>query len=126
MLAGLFSATQTDAFIALARAGLRNPVRVNVAVSAAPNPVPQHSLAAAPGAGTSDLQATTATPITHWQEEALQEAAKAHKGQRTPVSLQISYMQCEADQKLGQLIRFLQVTAPICSIWQQWVGMSTV
>ena len=30
---GLFSATQTEAVEALARAGLRNPVRVNVAVS---------------------------------------------------------------------------------------------
>lgn len=33
---GLFSATQTEAVQALARAGLRNPVRVNVAVSAMP------------------------------------------------------------------------------------------
>lgn len=31
---GLFSATQTEAVEALARAGLRNPVRVNVAVTA--------------------------------------------------------------------------------------------
>ena len=30
---GLFSATQTEAVQALARAGLRNPVRVNVEVS---------------------------------------------------------------------------------------------
>ena len=30
---GLFSATQTEAVEALARAGLRNPVRVNVAVT---------------------------------------------------------------------------------------------
>lgn len=33
---GLFSATQTEAVQALARAGLRNPVRVNVAVTAVP------------------------------------------------------------------------------------------
>ena len=34
--AGLFSATQTEAVQALARAGLRNPVRINVAVAGAP------------------------------------------------------------------------------------------
>lgn len=36
--AGLFSATQTEAVEALARAGLRNPVRVNVAVTLAQPP----------------------------------------------------------------------------------------
>ena len=35
--AGLFSATQTEAVQALARAGLRNPVRINVAVAGAPS-----------------------------------------------------------------------------------------
>ena len=34
--AGLFSATQTEAVQALARAGLRNPVRINVAVAGTP------------------------------------------------------------------------------------------
>lgn len=38
--AGLFSATQTEAVEALARAGLRNPVRVNVAVTLAAAPAP--------------------------------------------------------------------------------------
>eukprot|EP00955_Chlamydomonas_euryale_P085635 364125-Chlamydomonas_euryale.AAC.7 len=44
---GLFSATQTEAVEALARAGLRNPVRINVAVTAAPA-----LLTPAPAAGT--------------------------------------------------------------------------
>ena len=38
---GLFSATQTEAVQALARAGLRNPVRINVAVTAAAAPAPK-------------------------------------------------------------------------------------
>jgi len=44
---GLFSATQTDAVAALARAGLRNAVRVRVSVAAGPAGVPASSAAAA-------------------------------------------------------------------------------
>jgi len=69
--AGLFSATQTEAVEALARAGLRNPVRVAVAV------------AAAAGAGA---------------DAALVPA----DGQR------IAYRTCQPEQKLGQLLQFLQ------------------
>ncbi len=75
--AGLFSATQTEAVEALARAGLRNPVRVAVAV------------AAAAGAGA---------------DAALVPA----DGQRTPSSLRIAYRTCQPEQKLGQLLQFLQ------------------
>ena len=45
--AGLFSATQTEAVQALARAGLRNPVRINVAVAG----VPTETVGAGAGVG---------------------------------------------------------------------------
>ena len=79
MGAGLFSATQTEAVEALARAGLRNPVRVAVAVAAAPG--------AGPGAA----------------------GAAAGAGQRTPSSLRIVFRTCHPEQKLGQLLHFLKV-----------------
>jgi superfamily II DNA/RNA helicase len=77
--AGLFSATQTEAVEALARAGLRNPVRVAVAV------------APTGGAGVG----ADAAPA-------------AADGQRTPSSLRIAYRTCQPEQKLGQLLHFLQ------------------
>ena len=108
--AGLFSATQTDAFNALARAGLRNPVRVNVAVSAASQPAP---VAAPALPSTTDMLSANCNASTSraGEVESAPDASKASQGlqQRTPASLSITYMQCEADQKLGQLIRFLQV-----------------
>lgn len=79
--AGLFSATQTDAVEALARAGLRNPVRVNVAVT-------QPREAPLPGGAT---------------------AAKAQQLQKTPTSLDIHYVIVDASDKLGELITFLLV-----------------
>ncbi|KAK9791145.1 hypothetical protein WJX73_001123 [Symbiochloris irregularis] len=95
---GLFSATQTDAVEQLARAGLRNPVRVNVAVSAATAPDAANSTPDDPEAARSaDAVAAAGTTV-----------AGSTAGQRTPTSLQISYMLCEPDQKMGQLIRFLQ------------------
>jgi ERCC4-related helicase len=64
---------------ALARAGLRNPVRVAVAVSAAGKA----------GAGG-------------------EQAAAAGLAQKTPAGLQIQYTILEADQKLPHLLAFLQ------------------
>lgn len=80
--AGLFSATQTEAVEALARAGLRNPVRVNVAVSQ-----PAVPSAADGGAG----------------------AGGQSQGQKTPSSLDIQYLVCEGTEKLAQLVTFLLV-----------------
>ncbi len=77
--AGLFSATQTEAVQSLARAGLRNPVRINVAVAGAPS-------AGAKGAD-----------------------AGGGGGQKTPSELSIRYLVCDMDQKLPYLMRFLQV-----------------
>ena len=77
--AGLFSATQTEAVQALARAGLRNPVRINVAVAG--------TLCA--GAEGGD--------------------AGGGGGQKTPSELSIRYLVCDMEQKLPYLLRFLQV-----------------
>ncbi len=82
--AGLFSATQTEAVEALARAGLRNPVRVAVAV------------APAAGAGADAAPAADGA------------GASAGAGQRTPSSLRIAFRTCQPEQKLGQLLHFLQ------------------
>lgn len=77
----------------LARAGLRNPVRINVAVSAAPTPAPgsKKSKATAGGAAAGNGHS----------------AAVAE--QKTPSTLRLQYVLCESDQKLGQLVRFLQL-----------------
>lgn len=76
---GLFSATQTEAVQALARAGLRNAVRVNVTVAAVTG-------AEAKGG----------------------ESAEGGDVQKTPRGLNIQYIVCEADEKLPQLVSFLQ------------------
>ncbi|KIZ00196.1 hypothetical protein MNEG_7763 [Monoraphidium neglectum] len=85
---GLFSATQTEAVEALTRAGLRNPVRVAVAVAAAPAP----AAAAAAARGKKGKEG----------EAAAAEAAGAGD-QVTPASLQLQYLICEVDEKMGQL-----------------------
>lgn len=84
---GLFSATQTEAVEALARAGLRNPVRVNVAVTVAQLAGP-----------------------THTSKQNCREAAPKMPNmvQRTPTSLQIQYIVCESTEKLPVLLSFLQ------------------
>ena len=67
---------------ALARAGLRNQVRVNVAVG--------------PMASTSG-------------REPEQASGQKRQQQRTPSGLQASYLVCQSDEKLGQLVHFLKV-----------------
>ena len=108
--AGLFSATQTEAVEQLARAGLRNPVRVNVVTNvAAPAPAP----AARPGAG-------QATPAAEEPQPAASPAAAAAPGtRRTPASLALQYMICESTQKLDVLAAFLQVRLCSCRQWDQ-------
>lgn len=107
--AGLFSATQTDAVSHLARAGLRNPVRVNVAVTAAPQQ-----------AG-NDIAEMNAKDGPHTSQAASQKGK-----QRTPASLQIAYMQCEPDQKLGHLIRFLQVSTTSVLASSTWLAYDRI
>ncbi|OUZ99168.1 Helicase [Macleaya cordata] len=69
---GLFSATQTEAVEELAKAGLRNPVRVEVRTEA------KDGLASSQSASS-----------------------------KTPLGLDIEYMECEADKKPSQLVDFL-------------------
>ncbi|KAK9918182.1 hypothetical protein WJX75_002016 [Coccomyxa subellipsoidea] len=82
---GLFSATQTEAVEALARAGLRNQVRVNVAVR--------------PVASTSGR-----TP----EEASGEKKGKKAEQRVTPSGLQASYLVCQSDEKLAQLVHFLK------------------
>ncbi|KAI8465769.1 MAG: DEAD-domain-containing protein [Monoraphidium minutum] len=82
---GLFSATQTEAVEALTRAGLRNPVRVAVAVAAADVPGGAAAAGAAGGGGGGEGGGT----------------------QVTPAGLSLQYVVCDVDEKMGQLIAFL-------------------
>ncbi|KAL5720926.1 RNA helicase [Ranunculus cassubicifolius] len=70
---GLFSATQTEAVEELAKAGLRNPVRVEVRTEM-------------------KKQDTTSQPLL---------------SSRTPLGLQIEYLECEAEKKSSQLVDFI-------------------
>jgi ATP-dependent RNA helicase DDX55/SPB4 len=88
---GLFSATQTEAVEALARAGLRNPVRVAVAVASS-------------GGGKSS-KGTTNT--TNGPAASLLAAAE----QATPASLAVTYTVVEPAAKLAQLAAFLAARA---------------
>ena len=84
----------------LARAGLRNPVRVNVVTGvAAPAPAPA-----------ARVGAVQATPADQEPQPAPAAAAAAAPGtQRTPASLVLQYMVCDSTQKLDVLAAFLQV-----------------
>ncbi|KAL6980752.1 DEAD-box ATP-dependent RNA helicase 18 [Sarracenia purpurea var. burkii] len=72
---GLFSATQTEAVEELSKAGLRNPVRVEVRA----------------------------------ETKSLNESSYSQQlaSSRTPSSLHLEYLQCEADKKPSQLVDFL-------------------
>eukprot|EP00908_Phaeocystis_cordata_P022001 Transcript_4409.p1 GENE.Transcript_4409~~Transcript_4409.p1 ORF type:complete len:659 (+),score=328.87 Transcript_4409:66-2042(+) len=89
---GLFSATQTRQLLQLCRAGLRNPVRVEVKVKlvAPPGaPPPAGGAGGAAAAGGADG------------------GAAAKRAQATPSSLQLYYMVCEEEQRLPQLLHFV-------------------
>lgn len=74
--AGLFSATQTEAVQALARAGLRNPVRVNVAVAAvAPQP---GGWVGAIGERAACVHVSVRLCVVVWGQGAAQAQAHAH------------------------------------------------
>lgn len=87
--AGLFSATQTEAVEQLARAGLRNAVRVCV-----------------------DVAASNTHSQQHQQQQNKQQAPvpQPNSMQRTPSSLQIEYQTCDHTQKVQQLVSFIQVS----------------
>ena len=83
---GLFSATQTEAVVQLARAGLRNAVRIKVAVMPSAEQKQQQSERAASG-----------------------QAAGPSGAQRTPSRLDIQYLMCDHIHKVQQLVKFIQV-----------------
>ncbi len=87
---GLFSATQTEAVVQLARAGLRNAVRIKVAVVPSAEQQQQQNERVASG--------QTAGP-----------SGGPSGAQRTPSSLEIQYQICDSVQKLQQLVVFIQV-----------------
>ncbi|GIL48809.1 hypothetical protein Vafri_5230, partial [Volvox africanus] len=123
---GLFSATQTEAVQELARAGLRNPVRVNVAINVAAVPAPapatqppqqqqQPSLLLGKkrkgkGEDTAGAATTAQVELPAGPEGAAGGSEVA--SQKTPNSLSIQYVICEADEKITQLVRFLRLYGP--------------
>ena len=143
---GLFSATQTEAVQELARAGLRNPVRVNVAVAVQAAKAAagagkekekgkaeekkgmeeeekgkgkkgkeqQQAAAAAAGA---EVEAAAAA------EAAAADAAAAGGSQKTPNSLSIQYVLCEADEKIPQLVGHTGRVMSGTGWWRGAVGM---
>ncbi|KAK1283178.1 DEAD-box ATP-dependent RNA helicase 18 [Acorus calamus] len=72
---GLFSATQTEAVEELSKAGLRNPVRVEVRTESKPR---------------DDLS-----------------SSKELASSKTPLGLNIEYLECEAEKKPSELVDFL-------------------
>jgi ATP-dependent RNA helicase DDX55/SPB4 len=82
---GLFSATQTKAVKMLGRAGLRNPVMVNVSVDATANNEKNHVI--------NNSKISVAVPSTQ---------------QATPSSLTNYYMVCPLDEKLSRLVEFIR------------------
>jgi ATP-dependent RNA helicase DDX55/SPB4 len=89
------SASQ-EAVEALARAGLRNPVKVAVAVTAAP-------AAAADGSSKKRKQ-------QDGQQQEGAAAAGAALEQKTPTSLSLQYIMCSVDEKLPQLVSSCCIT----------------
>ena len=83
---GLFSATQTSEVVQLVRAGLRNPVRVDVQVRAVAPALSRDAAAAASGAAP--------------------ERPRGGK-QSTPSSLSNFVMLCDESQRLPQLVAFI-------------------
>ena len=88
---GLFSATQTGELLQLVRAGLRNPVRVEVKVKHLRPDAP--AIKGSIGGGES-AESTSASSVVA-------------KAQATPSSLTLYSMVCEEEQRLPQLLHFL-------------------
>ena len=100
---GLFSATQTVEVLQLVRAGLRNPVKVEIKVQTrAPLPPPTTTTTkAAAATGTSSGAGTSGGDA-----EGSAKPAKA-KTQLTPATLSNQYMLCDGEQRVSQLVHFL-------------------
>ncbi|KAG2492424.1 hypothetical protein HYH03_009367 [Edaphochlamys debaryana] len=131
---GLFSATQTEAVQELARAGLRNPIRVAVAVTVGAAAAAAGKGAQGKGKEAEGKKAKKAKKGEdgedgEGEEEEEEEeeedggaaeaarlaavaAAAAGGVQVTPNSLSIQYLVCEPDEKMAQLVRFLRLHGP--------------
>jgi len=96
---GLFSATQTEAVEALARAGLRNPVRVAVAVT-------HKAAAAADEDATETGRGTLKKKSSSLEEEKSNTNTNQHQ-QITPSTLTVQYRVVDTSEKLPQLAAFL-------------------
>lgn len=94
-----------EAVEALARAGLRNPVKVAVAVTAT-----QSAAAAANGDGSSKSSKKRKQPDAVEQQTHSGSAAAAGD-QKTPTSLKLEYVITHVEQKLPQLVS----TSSCCS-----------
>ena len=94
-----------EAVEALARAGLRNPVKVAVAVTATAQPPPS----AAGGDDTSDRPSKKQKRGEEGEQQQQQQQGDAAAGgvlqQATPSSLSLEYIVCPVEQKLPQLVR---------------------
>lgn len=100
---GLFSATQTDEVIQLVRAGLRNPVKVEVKVRALPPPLHQPTATAG---GDSTQPAQSAAAVGGSGSAAGSGKAKV-RVQATPSTLSNQYMLVDDEARLAQLVHFL-------------------
>lgn len=101
MSSGLFSATQTEAVEQLARAGLRNAVKVCVDVAESNTHSQQHQ--------------------QQQQNKQQVQMSQPTSMQRTPSSLQIEYQTCDHIQKVQQLVSLIQVNyVPlVCAVWYE-------
>lgn len=92
---GLFSATQTKEVSELARAGLRNPVRISVRVQSRAAPT------------VSDQNNSTSSTNNSSNNAATSVAAMGNIQQATPSTLDNSYLVCPHDQRPDELVHFL-------------------
>jgi ATP-dependent RNA helicase DDX55/SPB4 len=110
---GLFSATQTEAVQALARAGLRNPVRVNVAVAPRQQDPPSNpdDNREAPSARSSKKLKKPTNENQPVAVEPPQSNQQLSLSQITPSTLSVHYTVVETAAKVPQLAAFLAAHA---------------
>jgi hypothetical protein len=96
-----------EAVEALARAGLRNPVKVAVAVTAAPT-------AAAAADGSSKKRKRQQDGEQQQDGAAAAAGGAAVLEQKTPTSLSLEYIMCRVEQKLPQLVSGVLCTVGVC------------
>jgi hypothetical protein len=98
-----------EAVEALARAGLRNPVKVAVAVTATPAAAAASASGAADGQEPPSKKQKKGDGVQQQQQEAAAAAGGNVLQQATPSSLTMEYVVCPVEQKLPQLVSHLIV-----------------